>query len=90
MKPVTIRLSAVWCSPCKAYAPVFEGVATENPNVDFYHVDVDEEPELAQAFGVKSVPTTIFIPNDGSQPQSTPGALPKTKLSEMIKEVLHS
>jgi len=85
-----IKFSATWCGPCKSYTPVFESFADDNPNVDFYAVDVDDESELAQAFGVKSVPTTIFIPKDGSQPQAASGSLPKDKLSEIANEVLKS
>ena len=83
-----IKFEASWCQPCKAYTPIFEEVDNETPDVDFYTVDVDNEAELAQAFGVKSVPTTIFIPKDGSQPQAAAGSLPKKKLNEIVNEVL--
>lgn len=87
-KPTVLRFSALWCGPCKAYAPVYEAFAAETPDVDFYTIDVDEESELAQAFGVKSVPTTIFVPADGTQPQAGAGSLPKEKLNEIVNEVL--
>ncbi len=87
-KATVLKFSALWCVPCKTYNPIYEEVASENPDVDFYHVDVDSEPELAQAFGIQSVPTTVFIPKDGSQPQAGAGALPKVKLNETINEFL--
>jgi len=87
-KNTIIKFEADWCSPCKAYTPVYESFALENPDIDFYTVDVDQEAELAQAFGVRSVPTTIFMPKDGSQPQAAAGSLPKAKLNEIVNEVL--
>lgn len=86
-----IKFSAdSWCAPCKAYKPIYESIADETENVDFYSVDVDEEPELAQVFGVRSVPTTLFIPADGSQPQAGAGVIQKEKFSEITNEVFKS
>jgi len=85
---VTIRFTAVWCVPCKTYAPIFNEIANDMPDINFYHVDVDEEPELAQTFGIRNIPTTIFIPKDGSQPQAVSGSLPKDKLNEIVNDVL--
>lgn len=89
-KATTIRFTASWCQPCKAYAPIYEEVASETPNIDFYTVDVDEEPQLAQMFGVKSVPTTVFIPKDGSKPSAGAGTIQKEKLNEVISDLLES
>ena len=89
-KDVSIRFSASWCGPCKSYAPVYEEVSKQHEDVDFYSVDVDEESELAQVFGIRSVPTTLFIPKDGSQPQLAPGSIPKDKLNEIVNELLKS
>lgn len=86
-KAAVVKFQADWCKPCQAYTPVYEAFAKENENIDFYSVDVDEESELAQVFGVKSVPTTIFIPKEG-QPQATSGSLPKDKLNEIVNDVL--
>lgn len=86
-KDTVLKFSASWCVPCQSYDPVYESYAKENENIDFYSIDVDEESELAQSFGVRSVPTTIFIPKDGSQPQAASGSLPKTKLTEISSQV---
>lgn len=88
--PAIITFSATaWCAPCKALAPVMEDLSTEFENmVDIYDVDVDTEQELSGAFGIKSVPSILFIPTDGTQPQMAQGALPKTQLVESIKIVL--
>lgn len=89
-KAIVLKFSADgWCQPCKAYAPVYEAFAKENTDIDFYSIDVDTQPELAQAFGVKNVPTTVFIPKEG-EPAAASGVLPKEKLTEVINEVIKS
>ena len=88
-KPSIIVFSAVsWCVPCKTLAPVMEELSNEYDSlVDIYDVDVDTEQELSGAFGIKSVPSILFIPTDRTQPQMAQGALPKTQLIESIKTV---
>ena len=88
--PTIVVFSAInWCNPCKVLAPVMEELSGEYENmIDVYDVDVDTEQELSGAFGIKSVPSILFIPTDGSQPQMAQGALPKTQLVESIKNVL--
>ena len=54
-----IRFTAAWCGPCKAYKPIFESVASSTPGVIFETVDVDADPQTAQAYNVRSVPTTV-------------------------------
>ncbi len=87
-KNTVLKFSAVWCSPCASYTPIYDSFAKEHEDIDFYHIDVDDESELAQTFGVQSVPTTVFIPKDGSQPQIASGSLPKEKLNEIVNDVL--
>ena len=55
---------AEWCGPCKAFAPVYERVAEENPDITFAKIDTDKEQELAAAFGIRSIPT-LMIFRDG-------------------------
>ena len=54
-----IRFPAAWCGPCKQYKPIFESVASSTPGVVFETVDVDADPQTAQAYNVRSVPTTV-------------------------------
>lgn len=82
-----IKFETSWCSPCKSYSPIYEKVASETTDIDFYTVDADDEPELAQYFGIRSVPTTIFLPKTGD-PQKISGMLTKEKLNQKIKDVL--
>lgn len=61
---VIIDFYATWCGPCKLLAPVFEDVAKTKENVTFVKVDVDEAGELAELFGISSIPTVVYIKNE--------------------------
>ena len=81
---------ATWCGPCKALAPVLNELAADyqyKDRIDFYKVDIDREQELAAVFGVRSVPTLLFIPLSG-MPQMMTGGRPKSDLKRIIDEVL--
>lgn len=56
-----IKFSATWCGPCKMMAPIFEAVHEKEQKVKFCMVDVDEQPEIAQLFGIESVPTVVLV-----------------------------
>ena len=84
-KPAIVDFYADWCGPCKVIAPILEELNQEYPEVDFYKVDTEESDELAAAFGIRSIPTILFIPVDGA-PQMTSGARPKESLKTQIKE----
>lgn len=87
-KPALIDFYAAWCGPCKALAPILEELSEEYAGkVDIYKVNVDSEEELANAFGIRSIPTLYFIPMNG-QPQRTMGAMPKEQLKKMLDNLL--
>lgn len=78
--------SATWCGPCKMMAPVFHTVADElNSEVDFFSVDVDENPGLAAANKVFSVPTLILYKN-GVEASRSVGAISKYDLLDFIEK----
>ena len=87
-KPAIIDFYAEWCSPCKMIAPILEELSEEYAGkVDIYKVNTEEQQELAQAFGIQSIPSILFVPLEG-QPQMAMGGLPKATFEEVIKEVL--
>ncbi len=86
--PCIIDFWAQWCGPCRMFAPVFEELSEEYAGkVHFYKVDTDAEQELAAVFGIRSIPSILFVPIEG-KPQIAMGALPKHALKEAIEEVL--
>jgi len=60
-KTIVIDFHAVWCGPCKAIAPRFNQLASQNPQVEFLRVDVDEQPQIAETFHVSAMPTFFAI-----------------------------
>jgi thioredoxin 1 len=82
-KLVIIDFWAEWCGPCRAYAPVFEGVSEEFPDVVFAKVDTEAEQALAGSFGIRSIPTTVAF-KDGIGVFMQPGALPEEALRDLI------
>ena len=89
-KPAIIDFYASWCGPCKMLAPVLDELAQEyDGKVYIYKVDTEVEEELSQAFGIRSIPTMLFVPMNG-QPMMTQGALPKTEIEKMMEQRLLS
>ena len=83
---VIIDFWAEWCGPCRAYAPVFERVSEEFPDVVFAKVDTEVEQALAGSFGIRSIPTTIAF-KEGIGVFMQPGALPEDALRDLIEKL---
>lgn len=86
--PCVIDFYADWCGPCKMVAPILEELAGEyEGKLNVYKVDTEAERELASMFGIRSIPSLLFVPVEG-QPQMAMGALPKDTFVEAFKDVL--
>lgn len=87
-KPCVIDFYADWCGPCKTVAPVLEELAKDfDGKINVFKVNTEEEQELASAFGIRSIPSFLFVPAEG-QPQMAMGALPKETFVKALKDVL--
>ena len=86
--PCIIDFYADWCPPCKKVEPILKELAKEyKDKIIIYKINTDKERELAGAFGIRSIPTYLFIPAKGD-PQSTAGALPRETFVKIIDEFL--
>ena len=87
-KPVIIDYYASWCKPCMVLSPILEELEKEyEGKIDIYKIDTEEQQELSAMFGIRSIPSLLFIPKDG-QPQMSTGMMPKNKLIEVIEDIL--
>jgi thioredoxin len=87
-KPAVIDFYADWCGPCKMVAPILEELSKEyEGKIDIYKVDTESEQELAGLFGIRSIPSILFVPL-ADKPQMAAGALPKDTFKQAFKDVL--
>lgn len=86
--PCVVDFYATWCGPCRKVSPIMERIAKEyEGKLIIYKIDVDKEPKLASAFGVRSIPTVLFIPKEG-QPSKQVGALSEQQYKQIIENNL--
>jgi len=87
-KPCIIDFYADWCGPCKMVAPILEELAGDyQDKIDIFKVNTEEQQELAASFGIRSIPSFLFVPLKG-QPRMAMGALPKETFVKAFKDVL--
>ncbi len=78
-----IDLNATWCGPCRMLKPVLEKLESEITDVDFYGIDVDDNPEFAEAFGVSSIPCVIVVKN-GKEVSRSVGFKPYDQMKSFV------
>jgi thioredoxin 1 len=87
-KPALVDFWAVWCGPCRMVGPIVEEIADEyGDKAVIGKVDVDNNPEIAQKYGIRNIPTILFI-KDGEVVDKQVGASPKAALTEKLDAML--
>lgn len=87
-KPAIVDFYASWCGPCKMIAPILEELAAEyGDELYIYKINTEDEQELSAAFGIRSIPSLLFVPMNGA-PQMSMGAMSKADFKRAIQDVL--
>lgn len=87
-KPAIVDFTAKWCGPCQRISPILDELSKEyEGEIVIYKVDIDKCQQLAQAFGVSSIPAILYIPLDG-EPSMTVGSRDKTRFKNEIDSIL--
>ena len=82
-RKIALKFTAPWCGPCRAYAPIVDTVAEAFPDVDFFEIDIDKEPELATRWGVRAIPLIIGI-SEGQTVFRLPGLNSESMLKKQL------
>lgn len=86
--PCIIDFYADWCGPCKMVTPILEEISKEyDGKIDIYKIDTEQEKEISSMFGIRSIPSLLFVPLEG-QPNMASGAMPKNAMVKAINEVI--
>ncbi|MDO5571056.1 MAG: thioredoxin [Bacteroidales bacterium] len=85
--PVVVDFYADWCGPCKMVSPILEDLAVEYRDIiDIYKINTEHEETLSKMFGIRSIPSILFIPLDG-EPKMAQGAMSKVQFEKLFKDI---
>lgn len=89
-RPCVVDFNADWCGPCRRLAPILKEVAAMYPGIDFYSVNIDENPQLAEQLGIDSIPLLLILPAPGKgDPGNIEGFVPKEELIRAIEQTVN-
>jgi thioredoxin len=83
---VVVKFTAPWCAPCRSFQPVLEKVAQAHGDVRFYEVNIDENPEIARQYHVRSIPTTMGF-RQGQLQWQLQGAVPTSQIEKALGQL---
>ncbi len=86
-KPTLVDFWAAWCGPCRMLSPLVDSMSEQYDAVDFYKVNVDEEPDLAREYGIMSIPSLIMF-KDGEVFDESVGVAPEAELKAFIEKAI--
>lgn len=86
-RPMIVNFSADWCTPCQELKPIFSNLKTEYENhIDFVTVNTDSKPDLPKIYGIRNIPTLLFLTKDGSIKKQTTGFIPADSIRRIISK----